>query len=138
MELVQNSPSGPVSWICDQNSIDRKNPSASAFAEQPFPVSRIAASCELPPSSSVAGLEVVWGSSQDSSSTVTKRDSKPYHIMLGSKGRAAGWGGGDFTIQQMLRSWVGIGLLVPADGCCIICLFIFFLSVITLSLYLNH
>lgn len=43
----------------------------------------------------------------------------------GHKGRAAGWGGGDFTIQQMLRSWVGIGLLVPADGCCIICLFIF-------------
>lgn len=38
-----------------------------------------------------------------------QRDSKPYHIVQGNKGRAAGWGGGDFTIQQMLRSWVGIG-----------------------------
>lgn len=66
-----------------------------------------------------------------------QRDSKPYHIVQGNKGRAAGWGGGGFTIQQMLRSWVGIGLLVPADGCCIICLF-FSASVITLSLYLNH
>lgn len=49
-----------------------------------------------------------------------------YHIMLSHKGRAQGGDEGFFPNYQVLRSWVGIGLLVLSDGFCIICFFIFF------------